>query len=267
MHFRRLTSPMLLGLLLVALSPALLRAQPATDPYNFSNIPVDEYGSSNAYVGFGGGFAGLVMLPNYDGINSLASRASLPGFEGPFVMLGGGGFGSALLVDNMRIGAYGFSGSKSVEDTVAIGGTPYNRSMTFAHGLTAGGIDYAIRLGGGFTLVPGIMLGASTYTLQTAQSQEELDASNLLPGAGDPNTFTSRVTSDQLFYYPNISLEWVVLKYMMLRVGAGYSGVFVGSDGLDWRDGNDHKVNGMPDISTNGATFQFGIYVGFFQLR
>lgn len=251
---------------LFLLLPALLPAQPK-DPYDSSWLPIDEYGSSNSYSGFGGGFTGLVMFPKYDELNTLADRMSLSHFEGPLVMLGGGGFGSALIIDNVRLGAYGFGGSKKVEDTVALSGRNYTRSLEFSHGLTAGEIDYAIRLGGGFTLVPGVMLGSSRYALQTTQSMDDTTINtvdNLIPGSGDANSFTSRVTSNQLFVFPRIAIEWVAVRnYVMLRLGGGYATTF----GTEWRDGNDIPVRNMPEISVQGPVVQFGIYGGFFQLR
>jgi len=250
-------------LFMLALGSAILHAQnPGDDPYNFDDIPSDQVRSF--YYGLGGGYLGSLLVVNYDGVNELGSSLSVPEISGPLLLNGGGGFLPVFFIDpHIRLGFYGMGGSKKVTTDLTVGGEGVTRSLDFSQTLAAAQIDYAIRLSGTLTLVPGTMIGASTLDLEVTQSRRSGTARGVLfPDSGGAG-FNAHLTSTRIFYYPAVNVEWAPVKVLMLRLGGGYAGTF----DADWKDNNTTVVGDMPKIGTNGPVLQFGLFVGLFQVN
>lgn len=254
---------MALALTMVAAFP--LHAQ-TEDEYEFDDIPVDD--ARQYYVAVGGGYLGMLVFPNFDELNKLSDRVGVPHFEGQLLMNGGGGLISPQVIPNLRIGVFGAGGSRKSQTNVTLSGVEYNRSLRFSSVVTGGQADYAIRLFRSFTVLPGIMIGGGTYTLELSQSRADGDEfNNVFPGAGDPlngNNRYARITRSHLFYYPAVNLEYALTQFIMVRAGAGYSGTSF--DGL-WVDDGDTQINNVPAISASGFTLQFGLFIGLFQTQ
>lgn len=266
MTFQQFSRQGVVTLSLVLLAVTSLCSQGVDDVLDYRDIPVDA-DNTGAYLGVGFGYLGMLTLVNYDNLNEVARSVGFDitnkdqTFSGPFFLHGGGGFASILLIDNLRLGVYGAAGTKKVQRDLN-DSLKHVRSFRFTSSVTAVQIDYAIRLLPNLTLLPGIMGGLNVYTLRTSQSRKEEDVSILIPDSR-PGSFDSQISSNNILYYPALNIEWAPSPFVMLRGGAGYSGIIAG----DWTDGNDVKVSNLPDISAKGVTFQFGLFLGLFQQR
>ena len=256
-HLLRLTS----FLMLLLLTAPLSFAQPNTDPYNFDDVPVDAAG--RIYIAIGGGYLGVLSFADHTELNKVADTLGLSHISGPMLLNGGGGFSSLLIIDNVRVGVYGLGGSKSTQKDTLINGTTFTRSLKFSQSVTGLQFDYAIRLSRDFTLLPGVMVGANDYTMEVTQSNSNGEPlGSIIPGQ-EGSSFNSRINNSSLYYNAGINLEWVPFRLMMLRAGAGYNGVLAAS----WSDANGTTVSGVPEVSTNGLSVQFGLFVGVFQFK
>ena len=66
-----------------------------------------------AKFGAAGGFSPMIMFPNYDGINPGLEYLNMEKLDGPIMTWGGGGYAYVMIIDNLRLGGIGFSGSRT----------------------------------------------------------------------------------------------------------------------------------------------------------
>jgi hypothetical protein len=247
----------------VVLLSLLLGAQALAqggDKFSFDDIPVDD--ARQYYVAVGGGYLGMLAFMKFDELNKLSDSLGLPGFDGQLFMNGGGGVISLLIIPNVRLGVFGLGGSRVVKGDVTVGGEKFKRSLRFTSSMTAVQFDYAIRLFRSVTVLPGVMLGAGSYTLETTQSRPDSVSFNSLFGGGTQGNSNSRISTSHFFYYPAVNVEWAITQFVMIRAGVGYHGT--AAEGV-WADGNDVPVSGVPAINANGLRLQFGAFIGLFQ--
>jgi hypothetical protein len=233
-----------------------------TEEFDFDDIPVDDAGQY--YVAIGGGYMGMVPFMKFDELNALSGSLGLGTFDGPLLLNGGGGLASILVVPNVRLGVFGVGGSRLVEATVATNNVNYKRSLRYGTSVTAAQIDYAIRLVGSLTVLPGVMVGAGTRSLEFTQTR--IDSAGFggifTPTPGPDANHYARITNSYFFYYPAVNLEYAFTKFMMFRAGVGYAGsAWAGK----WVDGAGAEIKGVPAIKSDGMTVQFGLFVGLFQ--
>ncbi|MEO6047682.1 MAG: hypothetical protein ABIQ57_09415 [Candidatus Kapaibacterium sp.] len=244
-------------------SSGRLRAQGGED-YDFSNIPIGS--TEHTYIAFGGGYLGMVPLMKYDKLNTLSRDSlGLAEFQGPLLLNGGGAFISIFILPNVRMGAYGMTGSKAVEKTISLPGdnVAYKRTFRYSNSVTAVQFDYVFRVLGNLIVAPGAMIGGVSNTLEETQTRtQDAQFGGLLTGNQAQQNHYARITNGSLFYYPAVNLEYSFTKFVMLRAGFGYAGsASVGT----WTDGADVDIQNVPAIRSDGFAVQFGVMVGVFQ--
>ncbi|MDB5035417.1 MAG: hypothetical protein JWQ98_2658 [Chlorobi bacterium] len=244
-------------------SSGRLLAQGGED-YDFSNIPIGS--TAHTYIAFGGGYLGMVPLMKYDALNHIASDSlGLASFQGPLILNGGGAFISIFIVPNVRMGAYGMSGSKMVEKTITIpsDNAAYKRTFRFSNSVTAVQLDYVFRVLGNLIVAPGAMIGGVSNTLEETQTKtQDAQFGGLLVGSQTQQNHYAKITNSSLFYYPAVNVEYSFTKFVMLRAGFGYAGsASIGT----WTDGADVDIQNVPAIRSDGFAVQFGVMVGVFQ--
>jgi hypothetical protein len=233
-----------------------------TEEFDFDDIPVDDAGQY--YVAIGGGYLGMIPFMKFDELNKLSGSLGLGTFDGPLLLNGGGGLASILVVPNVRLGVFGAGGSRLVEADVVDNNVTYKRSLRYGASVTAAQIDYAIRLVGSLTVLPGVMVGAGSQSLELTQTR--VDSAGFggifTPTPGPDANHYGRITNSYFFYYPAVNFEYAFTKFMMFRAGVGYAGsAWAGK----WADGAGAEIKGVPDIKPNGVSIQFGLFVGLFQ--
>lgn len=245
-----------LFLLFALLAPASLLAQGGGEQFSFDDIVVDD--AKQYYVAVGGGYAGMMTFANNDELNKVSAKLGLPAFDGPMTMHGGGGLVSLLFVPNLRLGVYGAGGSKAVvqvTDTV-------QTTLRFGTAVTGVQIDYAVRLFKAFTMLPGVMVGPETYSLEMTRSEKGGADFDGLFSSNQGLNRSANISNSHVFYYPSINFEYAITQFFMLRLGAGYKGTF--GDGT-WTDAGDVAIRNAPAINANGLSVQFGLFLGLFQ--
>ena len=238
------------------------------DDFNFDDIPVED--AELDYIGFGGGYLGMVSLVNYDELNTVASSFGLDGFSGPMLLGGGGGFIGGIVIPNTRFGVYGLGGTKETSGDVP-GNGDYTRTMRFNTSFVAAQLELAFLLpGSGVTAFPGIMIGRSTSEIEVTQTRKAGSSfGNVFdppgfnaPGTGsDPFVQYGKITRNSLYLQPTATLDWALNSFLLVRGGVGYSLNLSGS----WTDPAGTEVTDVPDISEDGLNIHFGIFVGLFQ--
>lgn len=235
--------------------------------FDFSDIPVDE--EKPPYIGVGGGYTGMFTWINLNELNKLAESLGMSDFTGGLWMNGGGGFTAIGVVPNLRLGVYGFNGSRQKSQEFPINNQSYTRTIRFSNGLTVAHIDYAIPLFRGFTVLPGTLIGAGSNTLEISQSLTSGTTFGTIAdpahfggtSTGDLNAY-ARISRSYLAVTPTVNFEYAFTQFFMLRGGVSYALTAAPSD---WTDSGDITITNVPSFKSDGLTAQIGIFVGLFQ--
>lgn len=217
---------------------------------------------SAAKIGGGGGFTPLFLFWNVDAFNN-ALPPSVQKFDKvPMFLTGGQGFAYIMLVENLRVGGMGASGSSK---TTAIAGG-FRRDVLVGVGFGGVTVEYAMPIVERLDLVPGILLGGGAMEItMTRDNGSFKDWGNLWSEFDDGNratlNYARRVNGSFFVYQPSLHVEVAVLRWLAIRVGAGYVGMVSPSWELDEK----FEVANVPSsVSGKGWVIHTGIFAGTF---
>ena len=134
------------------------------------------------------------------------------------------------------------------------------RSLTYHVGYGALSVDYSILNKERFHILVGTELGLGSVQVIMQQAYSSDFASEFTSAS---NNITHTNHASMILVKPQVEFEYAPLKFMMLRLSAGYQITAMGTwqvdDAVPFTDaGALTKVNG------NGAFFHLGVFVGFF---
>ena len=222
--------------------------------------------SKAARVGAFGGFIPGLLFVDVKPINDFlvpAGGAALN--DGGIFLYGGGGSAYIMLVSNLRVGGLGMSGSikstsldaqrvrRDAELHVGIGGVtveyvfPFGERFDVAVGgmVGGGGIDITLRKDHG---------GSKTWGQQWSNYKD-------YPLGGQSNSIKQTMTGSFLVWIPSVNLEYAILGWLGVRLGASYVGMSVPS----WTIDDEHDLLGVPSkITGKGFMINAGVFVGTF---
>lgn len=213
-----------------------------------------------AKFGAAGGFTPVVIFPDFDAVNSNISQLGMSELNGPIFAWGGGGYAYVMIIDNLRLGGIGFSGTKS--ETSKIGNL--NNETNYSLGGGAITVEYTMPFVKNMALSAGFMLGGGSLDIDTYQNSGDFDWNNVWDDIVDTSpTSYSEVSIKNSFYFvtPTINLDFPITRFLAVRGGIGYQFTF----GNDWEIANEKKINNVPSgLNGNGLVIQTGILIGLF---
>ena len=220
--------------------------------------PVEPMEESSPYFVVGGGYFGTLLKQNFTEINNFINKNNLGfdnNFDGWVYLHGGQGFVSALL-GNFRLGFVSMSGSKTLNKIIDTLGT--NRSFVDNISFIGLSLDYAFVLHKRWAILPGIGFGFGSIKLESYQSAPNNDWST----KEDANFNYYKVySSNNIYFQPNLNIEWAPSPITMIRVGIGYPLTYW----YDWKFNNNGSLSGVPTgLKSDGMTIQFGLLLGLF---
>ena len=213
-----------------------------------------------AKFGAAGGFAPIIIFPNYDGINPNLQKLGMQKMSDPIFAWGGGGYAYIMLIDNLRLGGYGFSGSQSERSS----SNSLNNEVVYSIGGGALTIEYTMPFVKNMALSAGVMVGGGSLEIDVFQNSGNFDWNDVWDGLSTANEInTNEVSMKNSFFLisPTINLDFPVTRFLAIRGGVGYQFTF----GSDWKIANGKKLkNVASDLNGNGLIIQTGILIGLF---
>lgn len=211
--------------------------------------------------GFAGGFNAVWLLPNMDDINKMLPAAGIENFSNSgFVGFGGSGYVYLMIVDNLRIGGIGLSGTTSRTGTK----DGFNREVEYSIGLGGVTVEYTLPFIEKIGVSVGGIIGVGSSTIDIYQSKGDFSWTEIWKEVTDPAQKTqniSRKMKNTFFTItPTLNVDIPVSRFASFRIGGGY----IFALGENWSGDNSIALNGVPS-SLKGSTFfiQTGIFVGF----
>ena len=211
--------------------------------------------------GLAGGLTATWMFPNYDDINKQLPALGINEiFEGGLLVWGGSGYVYLMVVDDVRIGGMGFSGSSIVTNSI----NEFNREIRYSLGGGAFTIEYTLPFVKRIAVSFGAMIGGGNLTIEQYQNngdfswQDTWDEFNVTEGT---RNIGRRIKNNYFTLTPTLNIDIPLTRFFAIRVGTGYQ--FTMNE--NWTVDNDQTINDVPG-SLNGDAFfvQTGIYLGFF---
>lgn len=208
--------------------------------------------------GLAGGFTPIYIMPKLDAVKDFAAAAGIEDFStSGLITYGGGGYAYIMIVDNVRLGGMGFSGSRV--ETSGI------KEIKYAIGGGGVTVEYTIPSIRRIAISPGIILGAGSFDIYASSNNGDFTWGGI---AGDVNTgnnstdnFTRKITNSYYTVTPTLNIDIPFNRFLAFRIGGGYQITFADS----WSVDNDQKISGMPsDLNGNSFFIQTGLFLGFF---
>lgn len=246
-------------LLLIHLAP-LLAQEEEEEPLPPPSRP------SAGKIGGAGGFTPLWLFWDVNAMNEfIPSNAGKFG-KTPMVLYGGAGYAYIMLVENMRIGGMGAGGSAktSVVEYPVVGGQ-IRRDLEV--GINFGGVtlEYAIPIFERLDIVPGVLFGGGGVDIKMTRDDGTFKTWQSLWNEFENNTQVQNVQRNLngsfFVVQPSLFVEFAVLRWLGIRVGASY----VSMSAPSWKTDDQFDLVGVPtSIRGNGWTISTGIFAGTF---
>jgi len=251
-----------LTIFLILLAIPVFSQDDQIDDLNFEPTELDE--SSVPYFAIAGGYTGTFFFPKFDDLNAHFKILNIGEFEAPMYLNGVQGFTAIGIIPNVRIGFFGMTGSKTQKANIDINGTNVERGLDYYVSLTGINLDYGFVPFKSLAILPGINVGWGGLTLEAYQGVKDYDWGSFNTQVDSLN-FMNRAKSTFSFIQPNLSIEWTLTSYFMIRGNVGYNYSFALTGDWEWEMNKYSNLKNVPNgINANGLTAQFGIFLGLF---
>jgi len=232
------------------------------DNFSFETEPLKS--ESTQYFAVGAGYNFNFLMMNYDEVNKyVVDKLRLDKFKGVFTIHGVQGFTGLVVIPNTRLGFFGMTGSKEVSKE----NSELNTKMTSELIVSVNGfsLDYGIVPFKGFAILPGFNFGWGNYTLETIESPTKLDWGKI-DKINIDSAKMNRINNKFMFIQPQLSFEYAVTNFAMLRANVNYNLTFDNPlADKSWTFNKEAEIKNPPSkLNSNGLGIQIGIYLGLF---
>ncbi|MFA7420490.1 MAG: hypothetical protein WCZ90_12465 [Melioribacteraceae bacterium] len=220
-----------------------------------------------ARFGAAGGISPSYVFPNLDALNAQIKTFGIPELSNGMFLFGGGGYAYIMIVDNVRIGGIGLSGTQSTSGKVyGAGFVGWNHEVKYNYGFGGLTIEYTLPFVKNVALSIGSIIGGGSQSIEIFENQDSYKWGDVWPEPGIADKIkllgvNTNIKNNFFTFTPTLNLDVPINRFIALRVGAGY----VMNFSSDWKINNDQNIVGVPkDLSSNNFFIQTGIYFGFF---
>lgn len=214
----------------------------------------------NGKFGMAVGYSPMWMFTNPGKINEHLFTGT-PDLSKKGVYLNGySGFVYVMLVNNLRVGGWGYNGT--TKESSADGN--FDRQTVYS--INGGGIsvEYSLPFNK-FALSAGLLLGVGSTNYEFNNSRKNPDWNDffsdgdvMYDGTGLPS---GKISNNYYIVSPTINVDIPVTRFLAFRGGAGYQFTF----GSEWKLNGINKISNVPDeLNSNAFFVQAGLYIGLF---
>ena len=206
-----------------------------------------------------GGVTPIWIIPDFGEVNNQIKGFGLDEFSSSGVISwGGSGYAYIKIIDNVRLGGIGFSGSVNREAVV----NGLNREAVYNIGGGGLTIEYSLPMIRKVALSVGAIIGAGSLEIELYQNSGSFTWDGIWRGIDDQTKNYSRILKNSfLTITPTINLDVPFNRFMAFRIGGGY--LFTLNN--NWEVENGQELLNVPS-GLNGDSFfiQTGLFLGLF---
>lgn len=213
-----------------------------------------------ARFGAAGGFSPTLVFPNIDAVNLQIKNMGLENLSSKGMLVyGGGGYAYIMLVDNLRIGGIGLSGTQSTSGF----NNGFNKEVKYNYGLGGVTVEYSLPFIKNIAVSIGAIFGIGSSSIEIFQNQNNFTWSGIWNDVSDNSKKTQniyrKITNSFLTITPTINVDIPLSRFIAFRIGGGYIATFANN----WKVDNEQDIGNVPsDLSSSSFFIQTGIYVG-----
>ncbi|MFZ4619320.1 MAG: hypothetical protein ACOYNS_02085 [Bacteroidota bacterium] len=219
-------------------------------------------------IGGAGGVTPLVGFFDNKEVDKFLTSAGMPTLgSDPLYLIGGEGYGYIMFLKNVRMGGFGVTGRKTVSAIQPItGGGNLKKEVDYE--VSYGGflIDYVQPIAYRLDVSIGASIGGGQMNFTMRRDNGNFkDWATEWSDFGNPNSqavnYTKHLNGTFVVFNPRVAVEYTLLTWLQLRIGAGYPIMYSPT----WQLDEKYEVNAVPSkIKLNGYTVNAGIMFGFF---
>ena len=219
-------------------------------------------------IGGAGGFTPIVGIFDNKEINKFLTSAGMPTLgSDPMYLLGGEGYGYIMFLKNVRMGGFGARGMSSVTaiQPITTGGN-LRKEVQYEVSYNGFLIDYVQPIAYRLDVALGASIGGGEINISMRRDDGGFkDWTTLWNDFGNPNTqspnYLRKLNGTFVVFNPHVNVEYTLLTWLQLRIGAGYPIMF----SPEWKLDDNYEINAVPTkMKLNGYTVNAGIMFGFF---
>ncbi|MDP1677732.1 MAG: hypothetical protein Q8L88_12815 [Bacteroidota bacterium] len=234
----------------------------------------DDDNSSRSYsywdrskVGGAGGVTPIVGMFDNKEMDKMLTSSGLPTLGAdPIYLIGGEGYGYIMFLKNVRMGGFGASGSKSVVKIETIPGGELRKEVEY--GISYGGflVDYVQPIAYRLDIAFGASIGGGEIELTMRRDDGKFKEWNTLWNdfgtvSSQATSYTRKLNGTFVVFNPHVNIEYTLITWLQLRIGAGYP-IMISPE---WTLDEKYDINNVPSkIRASGYTINAGIMFGFF---
>ncbi|MFC2083894.1 hypothetical protein ACFLS9_02455 [Bacteroidota bacterium] len=212
--------------------------------------------------GVAGGITPMWLFPDFQELNKVLPDFGVKELPSSGIFgLGGAGYAYIMIVDNLRIGGAGFSGTVS-RDNISGG---FRKEIEYSIGGGGLTIEYTLPMIKRIAISVGTMIGGGEVDIKIYQNNGDFSWNGIWDEVTDPSINTEninrRISKSFFTITPTINVDIPINRFMAVRVGGGYLVELSG----DWKVDNGVKLSGVPsNLNGNSFFIQTGLLVGLF---
>jgi hypothetical protein len=218
-------------------------------------------------VGGAGGVTPILGFFDHAEINKALKIAGLPTLgSDPMYLIGGEGYGYIMFLKNVRFGGAGIAGKKSVTAYDTSSGVKLQKDVDYT--ISYGGflIDYVIPVADRLDIAVGFTIGGGSVNIEMRRDDGAFKDFNPVwteygSNAVQTKNYTRRLSGSFAAFQPHAQVEYALLPWLQLRLGASYPIMF----SPEWKLDDQYKLNNVPaNLKASGYTVNAGIMFGYF---
>ena len=210
--------------------------------------------------GAAGGFSPVLVFPNIDAVNLQIKNMGLENLSSKgMIVYGGGGYAYIMLVNDLRIGGIGLSGTQSSSGT----NNGFNKEVKYNYGLGGVTVEYSLPFIKNIAVSVGAIIGVGSSSIEIFQNQNNFTWSGIWNDVSDKSKTTQniykKISNSFLTISPTLNVDIPLSRFIAFRVGGGYITTFASS----WKVDNDQDIGNVPsELKSSSFFIQTGIYFG-----
>lgn len=210
--------------------------------------------------GAAGGFFPILVFPNIDAVNLQIKNMGLENLSSKgMIVYGGGGYAYIMLVNDLRIGGIGLSGTQSSSGT----NNGFNKEVKYNYGLGGVTVEYSLPFIKNIAVSVGAIIGVGSSSIEIFQNQNNFTWSGIWNDVSDKSKTTQniykKISNSFLTISPTLNVDIPLSRFIAFRVGGGYITTFASS----WKVDNDQDIGNVPsELKSSSFFIQTGIYFG-----
>lgn len=211
-----------------------------------------------ARFGAAGGFSPTLVFPNVDAINLQIKNMGLENLSSKGMLVyGGGGYAYIMLVDNLRIGGIGLSGTQTSSGF----NNGFNKEVKYNYGLGGFTAEYTLPFIKNIAVSIGAIVGVGSSSIEIFQNKNNFTWNGIWSDVSNNSSqnIYKKITNTFLTITPTLNVDIPLSRFIAFRIGGGY----ITSLANSWKADNEQDIGNVPsDLSSSSFFIQTGIYFG-----